>query len=456
MFRRLSVALSTVLTTSFVAAAGARDVPLRNWSVPTIQPNTAVPTTSSFVPLAPCRVYDSRLQPAGKITGGTSRTIDVDGAPCGASPTSTAYSLNITVTGSATTTSKHFLTAYPTGTTRPTASNINYTGGMQIANTVIVRGGTSGDIDVYVSLTTDVIIDINGYYTEPVITGVIAGTGLTGGGTSGQVTLAVNFSGTGAATTAARSDHTHYARTIIVSPVGTYAQNGAALQAALANITDAASDNRYLIKVEPGIYDVSAGGKIIMKSYVDIEGSGELATIVTRSGAAIDYTIQLDAYATLRAIFIEAATSGASVVVGATGTNGGYLDHVRIRATSATATSTALSVSGGDLDVRDCTLVSDSTQSAFGFVPVTGSTSTIARTTITATGGAGGYAIYSYGGTHEIRDSVLSGSTDYAHAENSTVHLGNVKVSGALSGSGITCVGVYTSAFVSPGINTCP
>lgn len=41
------------------------------------------------------------------------------------------------------------------------------------------------------------------------ITGVAAGTGLTGGGTTGDVTLNVNFSGTGAANTASRSDHNH-------------------------------------------------------------------------------------------------------------------------------------------------------------------------------------------------------------------------------------------------------
>ncbi|GEM_PF-946050 len=41
------------------------------------------------------------------------------------------------------------------------------------------------------------------------ITGVAAGVGLLGGGTSGDVALAVDFAGTGAATAAARSDHTH-------------------------------------------------------------------------------------------------------------------------------------------------------------------------------------------------------------------------------------------------------
>lgn len=41
------------------------------------------------------------------------------------------------------------------------------------------------------------------------ITGVTAGTGLTGGGTTGAVSLNINFSGSGVASTASRSDHTH-------------------------------------------------------------------------------------------------------------------------------------------------------------------------------------------------------------------------------------------------------
>jgi hypothetical protein len=47
------------------------------------------------------------------------------------------------------------------------------------------------------------------------ITGVTAGTGLTGGGTTGTVVLDVTFAGSGAATTAARSDHGHDTLTLV-------------------------------------------------------------------------------------------------------------------------------------------------------------------------------------------------------------------------------------------------
>ena len=56
--------------------------------------------------------------------------------------------LNITSTGSQ---AAGFLTVYPCGTPRPTASNVNYQAGTDIANTVITAIGLGGKVCVYTS-----------------------------------------------------------------------------------------------------------------------------------------------------------------------------------------------------------------------------------------------------------------------------------------------------------------
>jgi hypothetical protein len=68
-----------------------------------------------------------------------------------------------------------------------------------------------------------------------------------------------------------------YVKTVIVSPVGTAVQNGDALVAKITAISGNNSSNRFLLKIEPGFYDLGTKS-LVAKSFVDIEGSGELTT----------------------------------------------------------------------------------------------------------------------------------------------------------------------------------
>ena len=73
-------------------------------------------------------------------------------------------------------------------------------------------------------------------------------------------------------------------RTVIASPVpGDSLASGTALLSALAGIADASAANPYLLKIEPGVYDLGTSS-LLMKQYVDIEGSGEGVTKITAHG----------------------------------------------------------------------------------------------------------------------------------------------------------------------------
>jgi hypothetical protein len=89
---------------------------------------------------------------------------------CKVPTTAQAYSLNVTVVPTG---QLIYLTMWPTGLSQPTVSTLNdfstqsfLTGNVQ-ANAAIVPAGTSGSVSVFVSDTSDVITDINGYFAPP-------------------------------------------------------------------------------------------------------------------------------------------------------------------------------------------------------------------------------------------------------------------------------------------------
>jgi hypothetical protein len=71
---------------------------------------------------------------------------------------------------------------------------------------------------------------------------------------------------------------------VAVTP-GNPSTSGTDLLNALSGITDNAFSKRYVIKLEPGIYDVGTSS-VTMKSYVDIEGSGIYRTMIRGTGAS--------------------------------------------------------------------------------------------------------------------------------------------------------------------------
>ena len=125
------------------------------------------PTPVQFVPVTPCRLLDTRPQYGGNgpIQGGTFQTFDLPQLAqtkgCADLSSAAAYSLNIAVVPSG---PLGYLTVWPTNGSRPGVATLNSLDGRIKANAAIVRAGSAGAVSVYVTNTTNVIIDIDGYF----------------------------------------------------------------------------------------------------------------------------------------------------------------------------------------------------------------------------------------------------------------------------------------------------
>ncbi len=120
----------------------------------------------AFAALAPARILDTRLglgAPKARVAGNAALALTVAGH--GNVPASgvSAVVLNVTVTRPGT---NGYLTAYPFGSARPRASNINFTVGASVPNQVTVQLGTGGKVLLYNGSggSTDILADVAGYY----------------------------------------------------------------------------------------------------------------------------------------------------------------------------------------------------------------------------------------------------------------------------------------------------
>jgi hypothetical protein len=114
--------------------------------------------------LAPTRILDSRTQLGAwgaKLSAGSPKSLSVQGT-AGISATADAVILNVTATDP---TTSSFLTVFPTGTTMPTSSNVNFVAGQTIPNLVIAKVGANGSISFGVGAgSLNVVADVVGYF----------------------------------------------------------------------------------------------------------------------------------------------------------------------------------------------------------------------------------------------------------------------------------------------------
>ncbi len=128
-----------------------------------------VSPTGRYYPITPCRVLDTRSglgAPKTPIGPDSSINLQVTGAVQGACANkvpagATAVVMNLT---EADATSGSYLTVWPVGAKRPTASNLNFGPGQVVPNLVQVGLSGSGKVSIYNNLgDTDVVADIQGY-----------------------------------------------------------------------------------------------------------------------------------------------------------------------------------------------------------------------------------------------------------------------------------------------------
>ena len=175
---RTLVVIAATLVTASIAGGQSPDVPLHNWTVPAYTQSsrggitTMADVTSPrvFIGIQPCRVADTRGNGApiqgGIFANSQQRTWDVTGI-CGIPAGTDAISVNFSVVSPAGTPLGAFLLAWPTGQPAPPTAIMTYgPGATVISNAAIVPLGGGEQLNVNVSHSTHVIMDVNGYFSS--------------------------------------------------------------------------------------------------------------------------------------------------------------------------------------------------------------------------------------------------------------------------------------------------
>jgi hypothetical protein len=224
-----------------------------------------------------------------------------------------------------------------------------------------------------------------------------------------------------------------YTHTLIVSPNSDPVQAGRTLREVVSGIADPSASNAYLVKIEPGIYDLETDS-LFMRPYVDIEGSGEGVTtitsaIITGSGTVVGANNSELRYLTVKntgganaqvvAIFTQTTSPRFSHVTAiASGGSENYGIHTSngvIVLSNVTSSASGGGQSFGVANYNSVMTVVNSTFSAAdganfnaGFVSTYGGSNKVNSSTIAASGGAIAIGMRAYNGSHTLSDTTVS------------------------------------------------
>jgi len=145
-------------------------VALATSSVATVDAALPAVGPAAFTSVRPCRLIDTR-HGAGERVGEHTIRLQVSGR-CGVPSEATAVALTVVATQAL---GSGFVTAYPSASTPPLASVLNYDAGDTRANGAVLALSSLGQIDLYTSSAAQLIVDTTGYFTPA--SGGVATTG---------------------------------------------------------------------------------------------------------------------------------------------------------------------------------------------------------------------------------------------------------------------------------------
>ena len=124
------------------------------------------PAAAGFLALTPARILDTRsgVGRAGSSAVGANQVVDLTVTGVGGVPASgvKAVVVNLTVTAP---TTDGYLTVFPTGEARPTASNLNVGAGQTRANLVVAKVGAGGKVSIVGTPgSCHMVADVAGYF----------------------------------------------------------------------------------------------------------------------------------------------------------------------------------------------------------------------------------------------------------------------------------------------------
>lgn len=224
-----------------------------------------------------------------------------------------------------------------------------------------------------------------------------------------------------------------YARTVFVSPVGTEVANGTALLNALATITTNSATNPFLLKIEPGVYDIG-NNTLTMKTFVDIEGSGQNATFIKaqRGSGSIGF-------ASTAAIAGATRTELRNLTLTNTGGTGHVVGYFVTGATFSSVRDVTITVSGA---------ASGNTVAGIYQNNTGGNSLTVTNATITATGTTNTTATGIHvplQGVLVLRDSTVTatGGTNF----NKALHVGGSSARVMVDSSALSATGTVGTLY---------